>query len=612
MSLLAWYPLINNTDSQGLDGIDLTTMGSVTYTSGKLGNVATFTGNNANCLNRPGFKLADKFSWACWFNITQSTSSSSAVQFILSEGRDYSLASQGFNILYNNSTGKLLLYYGNIATNNNIRKELIDVVLNTWYHIAVTVNSDDEIKIYINGSLVSNTPFCELDYAESNDRFVIGKMAYGYTATTSFFPMYGQVCDVRVYDHVLSPLEVKEISKGLVCHFKLSNQYETGQLNKYSGDIAEGNLATSWNVTKTKLTDERGYNYKFSYTGNGNNNWFSMNTGKTFPFTVGKKYFYSCKVRCYSKNFNLYLRAARVGNDWVTNNISILVPDGKWHEYIVSQTINENFDRAGTIVTCDPILELYSENLPTKDYVYSADFDIKDIQVIESDEYVPFIENSMVSSTVSDCSGYGNDGTIVGNMLYSGDSPRYDSSYDFNRTGYIKNDLFNLKADKMTVTCWVKLQSNAEQHFLFGSFNSWCNNGLGWYRDPNGTTISGVIKSDKESTYSGNVGFYLSLDKWRHIALVYTGTELIRYVDGVEYTRTTYGNNGTITNPVCYVGNSLFKSAASSETSESYISDFRIYATALSADDIKALYNKPSSISKSGVLNAYEFMEEVL
>ena len=102
------------------------------------------------------------------------------------------------------------------------------------------------------------------------------------------------------------------------------------------------------------------------------------------------------------------MRAARVNNDWVTNSVEICSSgkaDGLWHEYYATVIIPESFDRSGTIVTSNPCFELYTTSLSTADFVYEMDFDVKDIQVVESDEYVPFISNESTRNYVSDLSG---------------------------------------------------------------------------------------------------------------------------------------------------------------------------------------------------------------
>ena len=594
MSLQVWLTGNNSMNNQGLIG-ELTQTTAPTYVDGKLGKAISTGGYKMTAEQTAQVLNNEAISICFWVYINADTgTTNNRVMFFGND--DMGLNNNRKFSLFNYPTvNDLHWYWMNDETNATVG--LLSGILPSyqWTHVAVTYQNPNG-TVYINGKKV--------------DTFtgISNSSTFAYETQVIHNSTYLHWNDYRIYDHCLSAKEVREISKGLVCHYQLKSQYETGQVNKYSGDVAEGYL--TGNFTRTKLEGERGYNYKLTYTGTGNNDWHNMNTGSTFSFTAGKKYYYSCKVRCHSTNFVLALRASRSGNDWVTNMTNVLNPDGEWHEYVVYQTINETYDRGGSTVTCNPILEFYTESLVTSGKVYSADFDIKDIQVIESDYYVPFIDNYMVSNVVSDCSGYGNNGTENGTINWSNNSPRYSGSYDFNGTGYIKNTSFNLNATEITISFWVKIpETITSQHFLFGTFDSWTGNGIGYWRDAGINYYSGIIKSSAESSYIGLETPVLTTDTWYHIAIVYTGTECILYVNGVENKRVTYGKNGTIINPVCYLGNSLYNNTPSSETDESSMSDFRIYATALSADDIKSIYNVSASIDKTGVLSAGEIYE---
>ena len=99
----------------------------------------------------------------------------------------------------------------------------------------------------------------------------------------------------------------------------------------------------------------------------------------------------------------------------------------------------------------------------------------------------------------------------------------------------------------------------------------------------------------------GNITY--TLNEWHQLAMVDTTTETRWYLDG-ELAFTGSAANIPIGN--YFIGS---WSTSTGQNFKGKVSDFRIYATALSADDIKELYQSSGSIDKNGNCYAYEFKE---
>ena len=604
MGLQVWLPFNGNTNNLGLS-VDTITSSDITYAdSGKIGNSSLNNGSLITTKNHLGYEGTIAF----WIFINENGS----CQRLYGNNNTNSSSTNRKWSLFVYPTRNSLHSWGCMKDNSSGTNGdwVISDVLpdNKWTHVCISHDRNNQY-IYINGSLVKTVAW------DSSGTFTFEVSTQLITGLSGH-----KINDYRLYDHCLSVKEVKEIAKGLVCHYPLKSQYDTGQVNKYSGDIAEGSLGAPV-FTKTKLENERGYNYKLSYTGSGGDAWHTI-YANNFSFTPGKKYYYSCKVRCRSTNFNLYFRASRSNNDWVTNMTSVLNPDGKWHEYVVYQTINETYVRAGENVTCNPILEFFTESLYSSGKVYSADFDIKDVQVVESDCYVPFIDNSMSSNIISDCSGYGNDGVRNGTIIWSNNSPRYSGSYFFSKSAsrYIYRDTRFGFLKNLTFSCWINQMDRATVHgtgeiglqFVMSQGRDYRENSNLSYGF-NIIIASGYMYIISLNTYI-NTGYLLDLNKWYHICQTFDGSYIRLYVNG-ECIYTTADNTTDLWNND---GNAfVIGKMSAGYTNDKYyfpfvgkISDVRVYATALSADDIKSLYNTPASLSKNGTLLAYEFNEE--
>lgn len=612
MSLQAWYPFNGNYENLGLGDLDLTVQTSPTYTTGKVTGQAINTGLFKWTPEQSSKILNNKALSVCfWLKPTASTSVGGAVF-----GQTYS--ARRFCIFTYPTLNDLHLdwRYNESGSGFYNTVETGFFPINQWTHCTVTFEYPNLLKIYKNGILHKSI----VGYGTMNFS------SFAYDTFLYFDTVNRYINDFRVYNHCLSPKEVKEIAKGLMLHYPLSSPYDIGFANKYSGTTAEGKAQESA-LTVNKLENERGYNYKMSYTGTGGNHWNHIYF-PNFEFTPNKTYQYSCKVRLnkYSHSSIYFeMRGARVNNDWArpsAYSFSNIPMDGQWHALSIPVTVPATFDLSGTTKTASPLIEFWTGNLSTSGTVYEMDFDLKDVQVVECDGPVEFIENEFLDNTIYDTSGYKNNGIITeaNKPVLGADSPRNQNSYHF-------KDLQNLhlpviayeNMNKGTISFWIKFN----EKFLNWSHYLQIANGFNWTGQDadfiivaNRTNLASTVTSTSINidTCSYSAPFTASLNTWYHIVIEwdadnylikhYVNGSLLSTFDDSSYKRLdTYRDNHYFN----FIGNGYLKTAYNGDFN---ISDFRIYATCLSDSDIQELYNKPISIDNQGVMFAVEAVEE--
>lgn len=590
--LTHWLPLNGNINNQGLKGNWKST--NISYVNGLFGKSASFTGNCNQKIWLENPDSSQVFSWACWVYLDETATTR---QMILSHGRDYQ--SFGFNISVEANNTKPSILYG--SPSENVRKTIEYEILGKWTHIAVTVGYEN-IIVYINGNKTAQYTKIILDYSQCYNAIAVGKMAYNYTSDTAYFPLHGKICDIRIYDNFISATEVKEISNGLICHYPLSNPYETYYKNLYDTTYNCGNSVSLSGFTKTKKSNQDGvyYNYSCSHSATATGDqWYNIRF-PVYAFTAGKSYTISIKVRVINcTNMNFTLRHARVSNDYhgckTQNVVSTSSEKNVWKEYYLTQVIPTSHVYNGTTYTSTPLIEFYTGNLASLDC--SMSFDLKDVQVVESDSYLPFISGN-TDGIVYDASGFGNDGitTLTATPIWDKDSIIGAGSMKFNGAQHIKSmsDVWKYKdINNTTISAWIYTTTSA------------CGGVGGFMRELSNKAVFTMYNSTWQFTNGSswvninNGG--VTVNEWTHYACTFSNGIIIAYKNGERISTTTNTAILTDVDSDNYVavgcdfpgGDEYFKGK---------ISDFRIYATALSDNEIKNLYQRRFSLDTSGSL----------
>ena len=196
MSLQVWLPLNGNLNNQGLSEVTVTNNGATVDSNGKIGSCYLVNQNSPIFFNSdPWMSMKPQYNFSCFFWVKGTTSG-----WLFAHGAWEFRLRPDFIQVHVGPSGEYAAKYTSTFDTN------------TWYHLGFTWSGvEGKLRLYLNGNLVATS-----DVPSS----------VSYDASSSFkIPYDGPryINDFRLYDHCLSAKEVKEISKGLLCHYKLDN-----------------------------------------------------------------------------------------------------------------------------------------------------------------------------------------------------------------------------------------------------------------------------------------------------------------------------------------------------------------------------------------------------
>lgn len=596
--LQVWLPFINNLNNQGLSDTTIANNGATVSTSGKIGSCYSFDGNDdfisIDCpdLYRTFSGGSQPFSIAFWIYHADSTR---GVIF-----GDYGL-SGGINFNIELSANHHIRYYWNGHPDKTFVNTPLEI--NVWTHIVLTYDGN-KICVYKNGLLQADTYAGTLIQRTKNS----GLFYLGRDSRTGATALNGRINDFRIYSHCLSPIECKKISSALVLHYPLAMpggenlMPNSLQMQLGSADPSTGTwrIAGSSTMTKSRVQIDD-ITYGFQNVGIQTVNDGSCYGIDSFPMVGNTQYTISFDARIIDGTegyAGFYIASSTINGGSYTKvdknyRVTPLSKDWTrcWVTFTTNAAANRNIyigittgDTSVTTQMCRVKLELGSRATPW-------------IPNPADDEYTAMGYDDLIEYDVS---GYGHNGTINGAFSWSGDTPRYNVSTHFTGTNYIS--LPSPSDEIKTISLWAKWDVvPSGQSVIFVDYKSKLGLGLMSTGILCGTSGVGSFYTYSKSGIVAN--------KWYHFVVVnngeVTGTARKLYIDGVEQTPTSNTSNWSYRVQELQIG----KRSTTSDGFVGCLSDFRAYNTVLSADDIKALYQIPISLSSDGTLFAGEYVE---
>lgn len=562
MPLRIWLPLNNSFENRGIDGASVTT-GGVFETPGKL---SEYCWRSSARISVPyTYGSTERLSVCMWVK----PNSARAWTSVFGWGNT---STRQNRIEVNADAGTTYYFFGSndclVNSNLNVAENFTNAV---WHHFAMVADGTN-VRFYLDGALSKTSPQRSQVSAtfDGTNTFYFG----GYNDTYD-----GYYNDVRVYDHALSQKEVAELAKGMMLHIPMYAGYPGIGTN-----IAKGTSSTPVAYSIGQYCTRMQYD----------TNFYGLKAGDTFTFcfkvtapadrgiSAGVQYYTDNDHRTSVINSNT-IPAGTTGYTYLTSTISSSQRGYTQMELLINN-VDPSLTTSATCYVSEVKLERGSIRTPWSPDASSSQF---------TSDY-----------SIKDCSGYqvqiGTTGTVPS---VTGDSPRYGMSASFDGAGaclWPIPDPINSSTREFTISVWFKTTTTSGNQCIWNG------------RTTTGAAVaifligSGIRVDDSNMNTSGSV----STNTWYHLTVTWkSGGNKVIYLNGEQKTTVAAGTLSKSNVNASIGRSSSGDSLASSNYFSGQMSDFRIYATALTAAQVKELYDAPISVANTGACLAEQFTE---
>ena len=589
MSLLLWAPLttgiVNNTiENQGLSPAIFNRMNHngkiASNNNGKLGTCIERTASGyADCYRSSvNFNLTGDISMMCWAYVSATVGDTANGLITNHNHADNSglgitvkqVSTSDYRISCstgNGSTRTYMTYYG--TTN----------IKNAWHHLALTYNkSKKTLKLYVDGNC--EYTLTNYDNYAANNPFDLFNWSTGHYTNGDYRPVC-KLNDVRLYDNELSQAEVKKISRGLMIHIAMnggrSNPNLVADSLKDAGQSHSTYPIQDYNFTEATID---GQVYTITIKANLSSEKKSIGVWHTGGS-------YQCGSMAQRNDTGLYT--------WQFTGTSTMASQtgGLGYGFARVYVSNNNGTQGSTPVTGTANVEWIKIEKGSKSTSW-----------IPSTADTNYSNMGMTNYDEPDISGFGNKAMKYGSVAfsYTDNSPRNSTCITFANNSHIYINSLKTSAEYINIYsfAWWGKVTNANNTMMWGLANGNRNNVfisggyLFWNTGDGGSNPFGSITS--ASIADGN---------WHHFVVTSNGSVVKLYIDGVyKADAKTWKGLGNATN-IVFNGWAL----SADYNFNGSLSDWRMYTTCLSADDVKELYSISASITDNGTILASEFVE---